>query len=271
MSQLPMPPASPVQPPDQFGFAEQVKKPTTASVLKQPVTIAAILLAIGVGVFVAYLEYGGGRGSLPEIAVSYTLLPNEGKTDGVPIAIKLNEIAVFVVNDPLDGGSGAARAQSIVENLQESVNLLKDEPGKVITLDEADELPAIVQQNKDGTERRNLIRITAEDLTLAGETNAKRLARVWAERLTDAVKLIAFGEAPEYSTGTDFGDAIETLYAGARAKGGAVSGGSLNEAFELLSDGERLVLETVPPRPASEENSEAEGAEGVFESGQTFK
>ena len=112
MSQSPTHPAPPVQPPADFSFVEQVKKPTAASVLKQPVMIAAILLVIAVGCFIAYLEYGGGRSSLPEIEVSYTLLPNEGKTEGVPIAIKLNDIAVFVVNDPLKGGGGSVRAAS---------------------------------------------------------------------------------------------------------------------------------------------------------------
>ncbi len=268
MSQSPTPP---IQPAKEFGFAEQVKKPSAASVLKQPVMIAAISLAIGVGLFVTYLEYGGNRGRLPDIEVTYTLLPNEGKTEGVPIAIKLNDIAVFVVNDPLQGGGGAARAQSIVDNLQESVTMLKDEPGKMITLDEGGDFPTIVQQRKDGTERRALIQITQEDLKLAGETNAKRLARLWAERLTDTVKLVGFGEAPEYSTGTEFGYALETLYAASRSQGGSVSEGSLEEAFELLSDAQKLVLETVPPQPNFESEGGEAGAEEVINSGQTFK
>lgn len=263
-----MPPTPPGQ---EFGFAEQVKKPTAAAILKQPVTIAAIVLMIAVFSLVAYLEYGGNRSRLPEIIVSYTLLPNEGRTEGVPIAIKLNEIAVFVVNDPLQGGGGAARAQSIVDNLQQSVSILKEEPGKTITLDESGDLPAIVQQNKDGTERRALIQLTQADLTLASETDAKRLARLWAERLTDSVKLIAFGEAPEYSRGTEFGDALETLYAASRAQGGAVSEGSLGDAFENLNDGQRLVLETVPPRPASDSDGEEANSDQVIPSGQTFK
>jgi hypothetical protein len=263
-----MPPAQPIQ---EFGFAEQVKKPTASAVLRQPVTIAAIILVIAVVALVVYLEYGGNRGRLPEIVVSYTLLPNEGRTEGVPISIKLNDIAVFVVSDPLQGGGGAARAQSIVDNLQASVTMLKAEPGKMITLDESGDLPAIVQQSKDGTERRVLIQLTPEDMTLASETDAKRLARVWAERLTDTVKLIAFGEPPEYSTGTEFGDALETLYAASRAQGGSVSEGSLGEAFEQLSDAQKLVLETVPPRLASESAGEEANAGEVIHSGQTFK
>jgi len=217
--------------------------------------------------FVVYLE-AGNRKDLPEIEVTYELLPNEGKTDGVPIAIKLNEIAVFVISDPLDGGSGAARAQSVVENLQESVTILKDEPGKIITLDETGAYPSIVQQSKDGTNRRLLINITEEDMKIASETNPKRLARVWAERLTDTVKLIAFGEAPEYSSGTEFGDAMGTLYAAARQKGGSVSEGSLGEAFEILSDSQKLVLETVPTLPQA---AETESQDDVIESGKTFK
>ena len=265
MSQSPAPPDENA---GEFDFAKQAKKPSAKSILKQPVMIAAILMVIAVGFFVLYLETGGIISDLPEIEVTYTLLPNEGKTDGVPIAIKLNEIAVFVINDPLEGGGGAARARSIVESLQESVTILKEEPGKIITLDEDDNFPAIVQQAKDGTDRRLLIKLTQEDLTLSGETNPKRLARVWAERLTDTVKLIAFGEAPEYSTGTEFGDAINTLYAAARATGGSVSEGSLEEAFEILNDSQKLVLETVPALRAI---AESEPSDGVVESGKKFK
>lgn len=265
MSQSPAPPD---ENSGEFAFTKQAKKKSAKSILKQPVAIAAILLAIGVGVLVLYLETGGIISNLPEIEVTYTLLPNEGKTDGVPIAIKLNEIAVFVINDPLEGGGGAARARSVVDSLQESVTILKEEPGKIITLDEADKFPAIVQQAKDGTERRLLVKLTQEDLTLAGETNPKRLARVWAERLTDAVKLIAFGEAPEYSTGTEFGDAINALYAAAQATGGSVSEGSLEEAFEILNDSQKLVLETVPALSAV---AESEPSDSAVKSGMTFK
>jgi len=261
-------PAPPDESSGEFAFTKQAKKPSAKSILKQPVMIAAILLFIGVAVLVLYLETGGIISDLPEIEVTYTLLPNVGKTDGVPIAIKLNEIAVFVINDPLEGGGGAARARSIVDSLQESITILKEEPGKIITLDEDDKFPAIVQQAKDGTQRRLLVKLTQEDLTLAGETNPKRLARVWAERLTDAVKLIAFGEAPEYSTGTEFGDAISTLYAAAKATGGSVSEGSLEEAFDILNDSQKLVLETVP---TLEGNEESEPSDDAIESGATFR
>ena len=44
---------------------------------------------------------------LPIPEVSYALMPNEGKTAGVPIRIKLNQIVVFEINDPIDGGAGA--------------------------------------------------------------------------------------------------------------------------------------------------------------------
>lgn len=234
-----------------FTFTDRVKKPTLKARLSQPVSIAAIALAAGVAAFIIYLEAGRSEAALPVLEVSYTLLPNEGKTPGVPIAVKLNQIAVFVVNDPMQGAAGAERAKKIVDTLQTAVTTLKEEPGKVITLIEESDMPAIVQQEDDGTERTVLVQLTEGDLTLAGETDAKRLARIWAERLTDSLKVIAFGEPPEFSTGTDFGNAIETLYATARAQGGPISQGSLNEAFDVLTDGERLVLETVPPRPSS--------------------
>ena len=249
MNPKPTPPAA--EGARDFTFTDQVKKPTLKARLSQPVSVAAIALAAAVVAFVVYLEAGRARGSLPALEVTYDLLPNEGKTSGVPVAIKLNQIAVFVVNDPMDGGSGATRAKKIVDTLQQAVTTLKDEPGKVITLDEESALPAIVQQEDDGSQPTVLVQLMQEDLTLANESDAKRLARVWAERLTDAIKVVAFGEPPEFSTGTDFGNAIETLYVTANARGGSISQGSLEQAFDGLTDGERLVLQTVPPRRSS--------------------
>ena len=245
----PTPTAQPTESEDGFTFTDQVKKPTLKARLSQPVSIAAIALVAGIAAFVIYLEAGRLRADLPPAEVTYALLPNEGKTGGVPIAIKLNQIAVFVVNDPMQ--DGAARAKKIVDTLQQAVTALKDEPGKVITLDEESALPTIIQQEDDGSQQTVLVQLTQDDLTLAGETDAKRLARVWAERLTDALKVIAFGEPPEFSTGTDFGNALETLYATANERGGSISQGSLEDAFDGLTDGERLVLETVPPRRSS--------------------
>ena len=236
---------------DNFTFDKRVKKATLKSVLKQPITIAATVLVLGIVGLVMYLERGDMT-NLPEPDVTYTLLPtNQGLTDGVPVTIKLNKIALFVVDDPMEGGAGASRAKDTVEKLKRVVEVLKENPGKVITLDESYNRMAIVQQNHDGTERQLIIRLSKGDLTLAGETNEKRLARVWAERLTDSLKVIAFGEAPEFSTGTEFGDAIEALYALARQRYGTISQDALDGALELLTDPQRLVLETVPPRAAT--------------------
>ncbi len=242
---------------DNFTFDKRVKKPTLKSVLKQPITIAATVLVLGVVGLVMYLERGDMT-NLPEPDITYTLLPtNQGLTDGVPVTIKLNKIALFVVDDPMEGGAGASRAKDTVEKLKRVVEVLKENPGKVITLDESYNRMAIVQQNHDGTERQLIIRLSKGDLTLAGETDEKRLARVWAERLTDSLKVIAFGEAPEFSTGTEFGDAIEALYALARQRYGTISQDALDGALELLTDPQRLALETVPPRAA--ENVAASG------------
>ena len=88
MSQ-PAVPQPPAPPEEEFGFTEQVKKPTFQEILRKPLTLAATGLAILVLGFILYLESGGVSGELPVPEVSYTLLPNEGKTSGVPIAIKL--------------------------------------------------------------------------------------------------------------------------------------------------------------------------------------
>ena len=232
-----------------LGFAEPPKPASWKSALSQPAILAAIAIGLGIAGLVLYLEFGNPDAGLPVPQVSYTLLPNEGRTSGVPMAIKLNQIAVFVIDDPMEGGTGASRAPELVERLQNAVSDLKLHPGKAITYLTEGEYPEIVLQNMDGTERRVLIRLTEGDVALSGGIDPKRLVRVWAERLTDSLKVLGFGEAPEFSTGTDFGNALETMYASAKAAKNLVSKGALDDAFTQLNDSQKLALETVPALP----------------------
>jgi hypothetical protein len=113
-------------------------------------------------------------------------------------------------------------------------------------LDINSELPAIVISRPDGTERRTLVQLDAGDLTLVGESDGKRVARVWAERLTDSIKVYIFGEPPKFSKGTAFGDSIDALYATALQHGGAISKSSLDFAFASLNDRQKQALENLP-------------------------
>ena len=244
--------ASPKPPPQgdaDFTFVDHAQAATFQTILKRPVTMAAIGLVILIGVFVAFLESGSLEISLPVPEVSYTLLPNEGRTSGVPIAIKLNQIAVFMVNDPLSGGGGAKRAQELVEQIQLSVDRAVEERGKSLRIDsETGALPAIVLTEDDGTGIEVVVQMTPEDLALAGDTDAKRVARIWAERLTDTIKVTAFAEPPKFSKGTDFGSALLAMYVGARDEKGFIRSTALNESFEALPPLQRLSLETLPSK-----------------------
>ena len=42
--------------------------------------------------------------------------------------------------------------------------------------------------------------------------DAKLLAHIWAERLTDSLRLLIFGQPPEFSRDTQFGAALDTLH-----------------------------------------------------------
>jgi hypothetical protein len=98
----------------------------------------------------------------------------------------------------------------------------------------------------DGTERSTIVELQPGDLTLVGETDGKRVARVWAERLTDAIKVFVFAEPPKFTKGTEFGDSMDAMYATAMQRGGAISKGSLDFAFAALNDRQKLALETLP-------------------------
>ena len=247
----------------EFTFADRAKGATFQAILKRPVTVATIVLVIMIGVVVALLESGSLEIELPVPEVSYTLLPNEGRTSGVPIAIKLNQIAIFMVNDPLEGGGGAQRAQDLVDQIQRSVDRAFAEQGKALRIDnKTGNLPAIVLTEEDGSGKEVLIQMTPEDLALAGDTDAKRVARIWAERLTDTLRVIAFAEPPKFTKGTDFGNALTAMYTGARDEKGFIRGSALNQSFEALPPLQRLALETLPSRaPQPEELAAAESGQ----------
>jgi hypothetical protein len=227
-------------------FGEELEDRSWKAMIFRPFTLAAGALLVGVLLFVGFLEERSIDRSLPLPELSYSLQRNEGVTPGVPIAIKMNQVTVFLIDDLMEGGAGAERAKQVVASLQATIEMLQNEPGKTVTLDINSELPSIVIARPDGTERRLIVQLQPGDLALVGETDGKRVARVWAERLTDAIKVFVFGEPPKFSKGTEFGDSLDALYATAMQRGGAISKGSLDFAFATLNDRQRLALETVP-------------------------
>jgi hypothetical protein len=143
---------------------------------------------------------------------------------------------------------------------------LVDEPGRVITLDtESSELPAIVQNNPDGSGRRVLVQLTQGDVTLSAQTDPKWLARNWAERVTDALKVFVFGEPPIFSIATDFGQALERMHSMAMEERSAISLGALNRAYEGLPDAEKSKLANFPPPEEPEPG--APGTNEVLDAG----
>jgi hypothetical protein len=239
-----------------LAFGEEFEDRSWKAIIFRPFTLAAAALLVGILLFIAFLEQGSIDRSLPLPEITYSLQRNEGVTSGVPIAIKMNQVTVFLIDDPMESGTGAERAKTVVENLQIAVQLLQNQPGKTVTLDINPELPAIVISRPDGTERRTLIQLQPGDLTLVGETDGKRVARIWAERLTDAIKVFVFGEPPKFSKGTEFGDSMDAMYASAMQYGGAISKSSLDFAFTALNDRQKQALETLPilsPAPAQEQ------------------
>jgi len=246
------PAADPQSPPthdDGLEFAERAQGKTLKSVLKEPVMIAAGVLALCIVGFVIYLESGNYQGSLPPPEISYELLRNEGLTEGVPIAVKVNHVSVFMIDDPMAGGQ-PARAKEIVANLEGALEDLRAEPGRTITIITDDAaLPTIVQSKVDGSERRVLIQLTPGDVVISEQPDPKWLSRTWAERVTDSFKVYMFGEAPKFAVSDDFGAALTTLYLNAKGEKASVSIGGLDDAYEDLSPEQQVALASFPPPP----------------------
>jgi hypothetical protein len=233
--------------PTSFTFAEQVKPPTWRDVVFRPLTVFVACAVAAIGFFVYYLIQKTSGPDLPLPTISYTLLPNEGKTKGVPVAIKVNQLTVFMIDDPMDA-EGATRAKQIVATLQDIIRPLKAENtgGIRFAVDTVNGRPAILEVTQDGPDRRTITSVTEGDMALAGETDPMRLAGQWAERLTDAIKVFVFGEAPNFSTGTEFGDTLLVMYKAAAGSAGKVSKKSLDAAFAHLPPAQQRALETPP-------------------------
>ena len=231
------------------------RRDSIRQILAKPLTIVASVMCVVIIGLVIYLQQDPAALTLERPEAQYELLPNDGLTDGVPIAIRLGPLTVFEISDPLAGGSGAARARQVVEDLNTALTELEETPGRYITIESnADAgLPSIVQKaSPDSIDSLVLVQITADDMALAETDDAKLLARIWAERITDSFRLLLFGEPPEFSRETAFGGALDTLYVNARAEGGKLTTETLSNAFEELPESSRQALTSFPALPSTE-------------------
>ena len=231
------------------------KRDSIRQILAKPVTIVASVMCVVIIGLVFYLQQDPAALTLERPEAQYELLPNDGVTDGVPIAIRLGPLTVFEISDPLAGGSGAERARQVVDSLNTALSELQETPGRYITIESnADEgLPAIVQKaSPDSVDSLVLVQVTSDDMALAETDDAKLLARIWAERITDSFRLLLFGEPPEFSRETAFGGALDTLYVNARAESGKLTTEALSTAFEELPESSRQALTSFPALPSTQ-------------------
>ncbi len=221
-------------------------------ILSKPVTIVAIVLGLVVVGIVIVLQQGPGSLTLELPEASYKLLRNEGLTQGLPIAIQLGPLTVFEISDPMAGGGGAGRAKQVVESLSAAVQELANTPGRVITIDTgaAEGMPRIVQkETATAEELLEIVSVTSDDMILVETEDAKLLARIWAERLTDSLRLLIFGQPPEFSRDTQFGMALDTLHGTAVRESGGLTTDALMAAFDELPVEQREALTSFPPLP----------------------
>ena len=229
------------------------KRESARQVIAKPSTIVAIVLALAIVGLVVVLQQDTSLLTLELPEARYELLPNEGLTAGVPIGIQLGPLTLFKISDPMAGGGGAGRARQVVESLNSAVAELATAPGRIITIDSGQNegLPTIVQKETPDSETSLLIvEVTSDDMLLSDTEDAKFLARIWAERLTDSLRLLIFGQPPEFSRDTTFGAALDVLYGNAVRESGGLTTDALMKAFEELPPDMRKALTTFAPLPA---------------------
>ena len=256
----PPPPAQPPPPPTQSvprppvsatpaGFTfEEAAKWDWRSLLLRPVVVIFALGTLAVGAAVFYLTEATGGSELPPAQITYALLQNEGRSKGVPVAIKINQVVICAVDDPMESG-GAARAQQVVKAFEQAIAKAKGSTGVRFAVENVGGRPAILEVSDAGPDKTTLATVTDGDVALAGETDATRVAARWAERLTDAVKVYVFGEPPTFSVGTEFGNAFAAMFKAAAGPRGRITKKTLDRAFQQLTPAQRKALETPPLAP----------------------
>ena len=241
---------------DLESFDTGAKRLSVREFLSKPLTIVAAVLSVAIAGLVVVLQQDPAALTLAVPEARYEILPNRGVTEGVPIAVRLGPLTVFTISDPLAGGGGAARSRQVVENLNTAVSQLVETPGRVITIETGgpEGMPSVVQKERaDSAESLPIVQVSSDDMTLAGTDDPKLLARIWAERLTDSLRLLLFGDPPEFSRDSPFGGALDTLWVTADAQDGALTTEALSAAFEELSDELRKDLVSFPELPAPAE------------------
>ena len=244
---VPPPPAaapplhSPSAHPAAFSFEE------TAAPRKglPPALIVFIVGVIAVGLAVWYLIGTTGSGALPLPTVSYTAMPGDSKAKGTPVVIKMDQFALFLIDDPAPPGGPGSRTSQIVSALNRSVQLAKQSNEIRYQVDRFQGQAVIFMTDEQKTgDTKELVTITEGDLALAGETDGVRLASQWAERLTDVVRILLFGDPPTFTKGTEFGEALQTMYKAAAGSNRKVTKRSLDAAFQKLMPSQRRALES---------------------------
>ncbi len=241
-------------------LASGAEQESLKQILAKPVTLVAISLGVVVIGLVFYLQQDPGALTLEVPEVRFELLPNQGVTEGVPVAIRMGSFLLFQISDPVSGPAGAARSKQVVANLTQALDELVANPPQVITIQAgaAEELQTIVQKEfTDSPDFLEIVSVTADDMALANTDDAKLLARIWASRLTDAMRLLIFGEPPEFSRDSPFGSALDTLYVNAANEAGALTTDALDTAFaEMPIDLQKALTEDPPQPPAADERQD---------------
>ena len=105
--------------------------------------------------------------------------------------------------------------KQVVASLTAAVLELAETPDRVITIDiaAAEGMPRTVQkETATAEELLEIVIVTSDDMISVKTDDAKLLAHIWAERLTDSLRLLIFGQPPEFSRDTQFGAALDTLH-----------------------------------------------------------
>lgn len=180
--------------------------------------------------------------------VDYQVVERNG--EGEPghhahLVVRIAGAPVYIVRERGSYPSTTARAEAVTGALQQAAQRLLQDPAPRFRIADDNGVPAIVQENEDGSGTLTIITITPADVQAYNargrrKITAGELAEWWLARTVDYLGLFALGQKPSLTTRTADGAALARLYESARAAQPAQPGAVRLPSAELSQALSRL-------------------------------
>lgn len=192
------------------------------------------------------------RNAVP--TVDYEVVQRQG--EGEPghhahLVVRVAGVPLYVIREHGSYPSTNARAEAVTAALQEATRRLLQDPAPRFRIRDDNGVPAIVQEEADGSRRLAIITITPADVQAYNargrrKINAGELEEWWLARTVDYLGLFSLGQKPTLTTKTEDGAVLGQLYESTRAShpdAARLDAGEVSRGLDRLEPRAREVMQ----------------------------